>query len=81
MASSAVDKAYECLRHARAAANAEQRVAWDRLAQLWLNLANERSLMTPCEHETEAQRLRELEALAVERHGGSRRAAAGLGLH
>ena len=68
MGSPAVDKAIECLRSARAAVNAEQRAAWDSLAQLWLNLANERSVMTRDEHQIEAQRLRELEELAVERH-------------
>lgn len=72
MGSPVVDKAYECLRFARAAATDEQRVAWDNLAQLWINLANERCLMTPCEQEIETQRLRELEALAVERHGRSK---------
>jgi hypothetical protein len=79
MGSPAVDKAYECLRCARAADNDEQRVAWDRLAQLWLNLANERALMTPYEHELEAQCLRELEALAVERPDPLGRAQAPVG--
>ena len=72
MDSPAVEKAYACLRFARTAASDEQRAAWDNLARLWLNLANERSLMTPCEQAIEAQRLRELEALAVERHDSLR---------
>lgn len=61
----ALDKAVECLTAARIAVDAEERLSWEHLARLWINLANEASILTSNEMRLETLRLGEIEAHAV----------------
>jgi hypothetical protein len=60
----ALDKAIECLTAARLAADAEERLSWEHLARLWINLANEASVMTLTELRAETSRLGEIQEYA-----------------
>ena len=57
----AFDKVAECMRAANDATDTETKLAWQSLARLWINLANELALMSEAERTLEELRLLDLE--------------------